>query len=99
MLDVQSNNNAFHNNYQPVRHLSHGIEYLCKDMHSITNMPHLKNEKLSSNKQTFFQGFKERGIEKAPLEYTNQKYKALSTSSVNGLRGHFRDIKGMQDSL
>ena len=38
LLDIEFKGQCFHSNYQPVRVLRHGIEYICKDKDYITSI-------------------------------------------------------------
>lgn len=97
LLDLEIDGQVAHGNYKPIHNIEGAVHYVCKDKQYITNLENLREGELLTAKEFIYQQVKEKGVEKALLDYSQtHKEKALAGVSVSALKKHFNDIKKIE---
>lgn len=99
-LDIQYQEQNYHGNYTPVKHLREVVAYACKHNHYITNLSNLRDGKLLTAKEYIIQQVQEKGVEQALIDhYSNSSDKAIAGMSISALKKHFHDVAKLEENL
>lgn len=96
-LDIEFKGNTYHGNYQPVKDLTHTIEYVCKHKMYISSLTNLQDGKILDDKDFLLQRAKTVGFEEALIDYS-VKYPKKALTSIKNLKNNFQEIQNLHKS-
>lgn len=97
LLDIEFKGKTYHGNYQPVKYLTHTIEYVCKHKMYITSLTNLQDGKFLDDKDFLLQRAKIVGVDEALLEYSI-KYPRKGITSIKNFKKNFQEMQNLQMS-
>lgn len=97
-IDIQFKGKTYHPNYQPVKDLTHTIEYVCKQKIYISSLTNLQDGKILDDKDFLLQRAKTVGFEEALIEYS-VKYPKKALTSIKNFKNNFQEIQNLQKAM